>query len=419
MLFLHKIKKIKQFFKKRLAYFNQVQNKFKQQPDYEIINISFIPKKNQHQIKIKLLGKAHRHLYAQELAADDRFIQGLSHKDIRTVVYLAACDQLAVNKKIEPMYRLFRAEKSSEQEKCIGIEHTITGEKDVKLINEVLHPQFLDRLHVLDVYQLGYMVGQQSLKDFNHLQTEKASIFSYEPSCYTTFRPKYPQALFDYLHQQIDPSEIVLDCGAGSGQSTEALAHTFEHVVAIDASYELLSRAPKLSNVFYLQSFAEKLPLASHSIGLICVAQAAHWFELDNFYEEVKRVLKPGGMIAIWCYNQAIITSKVDAVVADIYEQVRCNENPSVARQYVYEAYQTLPFPFQKISTPSFEMTVNWDYHQWLGYMKTWPSILEYEKRFDTNLIENTELALRHAWGNEGKKRVTWPIYLKMGLTKF
>ena len=60
-------------------------------------------------------------------------------------------------------------------------------------------------------------------------------------------------------------------------------------------------------------------------------------------------------------------------------------------------------------------MTVCWDYFQWLGYMRTWPSIIEYKKQFNIDLVENSKLALRHAWGNEDKKTISWPIYLMIG----
>lgn len=76
-----------------------------------------------------------------------------------------------------------------------------SSEKSIKSLNELLHPQFLERLHTLDVYQLGYLMGQeQMLKDAMHLKLTKNSIFSYEASHYTTYRPQYSQALFAAIH---------------------------------------------------------------------------------------------------------------------------------------------------------------------------------------------------------------------------
>lgn len=38
-----------------------------------------------------------------------------------------------------------------------------SSEKSIKSLNELLHPQFLERLHTLDVYQLGYLMGQEQM----------------------------------------------------------------------------------------------------------------------------------------------------------------------------------------------------------------------------------------------------------------
>ncbi len=414
-------KEISLIFWKILRPFNKAHNEFKQQFAYEIADVSFCPEKNKHIIEIKVSGKAKSDFYdAQDVASDDHFINGFSAKDVRTSVYLATCDKLSENQKFDPLYRLFRPRNNeNNREKYIGIENIITGKKDIKPLNEILHSKIFEKFHLLDIYQLGYLAGQEkTAKVFTHVNIDGKSTFSYDPSHYTNYRPQYPKELFEFLSKKSTSPKMVLDCGSGSGQATEGLSRIFEHVIAVDASNELLSKAKKLSNVTYIQSLCEKLPLASNSIDLICVAQAIHWFQLETFYEEVKRILKPGGIIAVFCYNQATISTKVDEIVANIYEQVKSNENITIERQYVYDAYETLPFPFKKILSPSFKMTVRWNYNQWLEYMKTWPSILEYEKKFNINLVENSKLAIRHAWENEDEKEITWSIYLKVGQTE-
>ena len=46
------------------------------------------------------------------------------------------------------------------------------------------------------------------------------------------------------------------------------------------------------------------------------VAQALHWFDLSSFYPEVRRVARPGGILAVWCYEMHHITPEIDAIVA-------------------------------------------------------------------------------------------------------
>lgn len=82
--------------------------------------------------------------------------------------------------------------------------------------------------------------------------------FLYEASHYQTYRPQYPASLFAFLKDLAGNGGTVLDCGAGSGQSTVGLANCFENIIATDLSYELLSKAPILPNVYYVQSAAER-----------------------------------------------------------------------------------------------------------------------------------------------------------------
>jgi len=239
--------------------------------------------------------------------------------------------------------------------------------------------------------------------------------FSYDPLQYTHYRPQYPDVIFDFLQTIVD-GDIAFDCGAGSGQATQGLSQKFKRVIATDLSFELLSKSPKLSNVYYLQSTAEQLPIHTNCINLICIAQAIHWFPLNEFYNEVKRILKPKGIIAAWCYNQAMIESAVDQTINKIYKKMSSSQNPSKERQYLYDHYQNIPFPFKRIETPDFKIEMYWNLFQLLGYISTWPGLLEYQKRFGINLLSEAEDELLSAWGDPHvKKIITWPIYFLLG----
>ena len=54
---------------------------------------------------------------------------------------------------------------------------------------------------------------------------------------------------------------------------------------------------------------------------LITVAVAIHWFNFDEFYREVRRVLKPDGILAVWTYSLTEISPEVDQVVRQYYYQ--------------------------------------------------------------------------------------------------
>ena len=117
-------------------------------------------------------------------------------------------------------------------------------------------------------------------------------LFSEGSTLYQQARPDYSAEVVDVVLQHVLTREQAWDCGAGSGQFTQRLAPYFQQVLATDLSAEQLAQAPILDNVHYEKASAEHCSLAAHSVDLITVAQAIHWFDFDDFYAEVRRVLK-------------------------------------------------------------------------------------------------------------------------------
>ena len=76
------------------------------------------------------------------------------------------------------------------------------------------------------------------------------------------------------------------------------------------------------------------------------VAQALHWFDFDAFFKEVKRVCKPTGVLAVWCYELHQITPAVDAVIQKYYRDVVGSYWPE-ERRHIESAYCTIDFPFR------------------------------------------------------------------------
>ncbi len=94
-----------------------------------------------------------------------------------------------------------------------------------------------------------------------------------------------------------------LDVGCGTGQSAVALTTIADWVAGLDLSMAMLAHAPASPNVAYMAGGAEALPFATASFDLLTVGLAFHWFERAAFLAEARRVLRPGGVLAI--YNSA------------------------------------------------------------------------------------------------------------------
>lgn len=239
--------------------------------------------------------------------------------------------------------------------------------------------------------------------------------FSGHAGDYARHRPRYPAALFDWLAEQVPGHELAWDAGTGNGQAALALAAHFRRVHATDASALQLAHAAAHPRVRYAVEAAERCSLADASADLVTVGQALHWFELEAFYAEVRRVLRPGGLIAAWTYLLTRVDEQVDGVVAHLYRDVVGACWPP-ERAHVEAAYRDLAFPFREIDGPRLELRVDWRLPEFVAYLRTWSAVARYRERYGEDPLAQVAGALASAWGAPGERRqVVWPLALRAG----
>lgn len=229
---------------------------------------------------------------------------------------------------------------------------------------------------------------------------------------YADFRPRYPDALFDWLAGLTPGRTLAWDCATGSGQAAVGLASLFERVIATDASAAQIGQATPHPRIEYRVVAAESSGLHEHSADIITVAQALHWFDRDRFFAEVRRVLKPGGILAVWTYGamrtedagiNKLLTRFQDAIVGPYWPPERA---------LVDSGYRSIEFPFPLLTAlPDFAMSAAWTLPELLGYFGTWSATHLYWKRFGHDPRERIHDALLAAWGSpEATRPITWPL---------
>jgi ubiquinone/menaquinone biosynthesis C-methylase UbiE len=239
--------------------------------------------------------------------------------------------------------------------------------------------------------------------------------FSQTAALYALHRPSYPSALFEWLARGVGHHHRAWDCGTGNGQAAVALASHFREVIATDPSHAQLVHAARVERVHYAATTAEDSALRSASMDLITVAQALHWFDLPRFYDEVARVLVPGGTVAMWTYGLLSITPEIDALMLSFYKDTLRGYWPA-ERALVDAGYSGIAFPFAGRSAPRFEMERNWTLEQLSGYLETWSAVTRYQKANGESPVGRFVTALRPLWGHDDTaRRVTWPLELRVG----
>ncbi len=243
-----------------------------------------------------------------------------------------------------------------------------------------------------------------------------ADHFSAVARSYAEFRPRYPDALFEYLGGLVPEGTVAWDCAAGSGQATVGLARRFARVIATDASAAQLASAPALPNVEYRVAPAEQSGLPDGSVGIVTVAQALHWFDFDAFHREVRRVLQPGGILAVWAYGkQQIEDPRIQALVDGYYSETVGPFWPP-ERHWVEDGYRTLPFPYDELAAPTLAMTTTWSLPELLGYLSSWSATQRYQEARGQSPIPALAKTLEPLWGRPEERRpIHWPLALRVG----
>jgi SAM-dependent methyltransferase len=234
-------------------------------------------------------------------------------------------------------------------------------------------------------------------------------LFSTQSADYARFRPSYPPALFSWLASVAPGRALAVDVATGNGQAALALAAHFAAVVGIDASAAQLSEAPAHANVAYRVGQAEVTGIADASADLLTAAQAFHWFRPDAFFAEAARVLRPGGVLAVWSYGLTRITPAVDALVQHLYGDV-LGSYWEPERRLVEEGYASVKFPFTPIAAPPFEMALEWDLPALTGYLRTWSALRAYVRARGADPVVALEPELARAWGDAGARTARWTL---------
>jgi SAM-dependent methyltransferase len=239
--------------------------------------------------------------------------------------------------------------------------------------------------------------------------------FSGHAANYARFRPKYPAALFEYLASVAPSRELAWDCATGNGQAAVGLAEWFDHVIATDASEAQLSNAQAHPRVEYRHAPAEASGIADHSVDLVTVAQALHWLNIDRFYEEARRVLKPSGIVAVWSYELFKIDPAMDPITARFYNETVGPFWPP-ERKLVEEGYSTIGFPFEGLDHPPFRMSRELSFPDLLGYILTWSATQRFIKEHGVDPVDELSSQLAPLWGDpETKREAVWPLTVKVG----
>jgi SAM-dependent methyltransferase len=236
--------------------------------------------------------------------------------------------------------------------------------------------------------------------------------FSSAAQLYVDARPRYPDALIDFVADVAPSRGQVWDAGCGNGQASLALAERFTHVLATDPSAEQIARAPAHERVRFLVERAEHSSADLRSCDAVTVAQALHWFDLPLFFDEVRRVLRPQGVLVAWGYSAFHVSPAFDeAFTAHVLDAIEPDWPPE--NQLLWHGYETIMFPGVPIEAPALDVEATWTLEALLAYVQTWSGVRRHRERTGHDVVVSASGPLAVAFGEARVARnIRMPIHL-------
>lgn len=191
---------------------------------------------------------------------------------------------------------------------------------------------------------------------------------------YVAHRAAYPDAVYDRLaeHGIGRPGQDVLDIGAGTGLLSRPMLERGVRVVALDVSLELLSAYSEATpTVALIRAGAEGLPLTNGSFDAVLAGQCWHWFDRPAAAAGVRRVLRPGGAVAIVHFDWIRLPGNVVEATEDLVTAANPRWNPGSGHG-LYPAWlaDLAGAGFTKLETFSFDASVVFTHESWRGRLQ-------------------------------------------------
>ncbi len=235
--------------------------------------------------------------------------------------------------------------------------------------------------------------------------------FSAVAGAYADARPEYPAALFDWIASVVPARALAWEAGCGSGQATRGLAPLLAQVHATDPSAEQIARARAPANVIFAVEPAEQCSLPDACADAACVAQALHWFDRGRYFAECARVLRPGGVLLAWGYQDIEVPDELDDGVGAFAADIRPYWPPE--REQVDVAYAGYAWPFPAIDAPRWTLRADWPLPRLLGYFSSYSATRRFREATGIDPVAKHADAIARAWGDPAAtRRLQWPMFM-------
>ena len=148
--------------------------------------------------------------------------------------------------------------------------------------------------------------------------------FSGLANVYTEGRPTYAKELIEDLYTKygVSKESVIADIGSGTGKLAKQLLDKGSTVYGVEPNADMRAVAVKelqrYAKFEAVDETASQTNLKAHSVDFITVAQAFHWFDVDEFRKECERILQKDGLVFL-VWNMRDMSNIVNQTSYEIY----------------------------------------------------------------------------------------------------
>lgn len=186
--------------------------------------------------------------------------------------------------------------------------------------------------------------------------------FSNRAAFYARARPKYPAAVLRFFQNELglSPVHVLADVGSGTGFLAELFVRNGNLVHCVEPNEPMRREAEQSLGIWpnfqSVPGTAEATTLDDRSVHYVTVGQAFHWFDAPKARTEFRRILAPGGFVAlVWndrrlqgwpfaeAYERLIDQFNIDATAARVRHQTAI-EDPALLAFFGPGGYELRTF---------------------------------------------------------------------------
>lgn len=124
---------------------------------------------------------------------------------------------------------------------------------------------------------------------------------------------------------------------------------------------------------------------------------------------------KPNAVVAVWAYNLLFSEDEnLNKIIQHFYKNIT-GQYWDYERKYVDDSYSTVDFNFSLLPSKNFELKLNWNKEQIIGFFESWSAVQKYIKQNNSSPIDLIRNELDQIWNGDETKGIHFPLFLRIG----